>query len=111
MKHYMTILVCFLCVGAASIYGWDEPMPTTRSDIVRWFEEGIKQEATHLLVVCDRFDYFDFPAYVYSGEQPQEKIDDWNSQEFYRVMEVYALHLDMDTQISERRSWHLESAF
>lgn len=75
MKHLWIILACFLCNCASptSVYGWEEPMPTTREDIVRWFEEGVKQDATHLIVVCDRFSYEDFPDYIHWSQLPQER--------------------------------------
>lgn len=76
---------------------------------MRWFENGLNQDATHLLVVCDQFSYEDFPDYVYSGEQTQDKINYWNAQELFQVREVYDLHFYMDTQIHEYRAWHLEA--
>ena len=110
MLHYLWItLFCFLCVSFTSAYSVEEqPIPTTRQDLVRWFKRGIEEQATHLIVVLDRFSYEDFPDYVYSGQLPQERVQYWNSQDFCAVMEVYALHLDLKTQVNEYRSWHLD---
>jgi hypothetical protein len=109
LKYLWIILACFLCncISSSTAYGWEEPISTTREDIIRWFEEGVKQKATHLLVVCDQFSYEDFPDYIYWDQLPQERVTFWNNQEMFGVMEAYALHLDMNEQINEYRSWHL----
>ena len=84
-------------------------MPTTQIDIRRWFKEGLEQKATHMIVVCDTFDYGDFPVYVKFGEDVNavEAAHD-NREKMQRVMEVYNLTLDMESQIAECRSFHRE---
>ncbi len=62
---------------------------TTRDEIAAWFERGRFDNATHILVLVDRFDHEDFP------------------EEWTNVVEVYDLRLDRDTQLAERRAWHL----
>ena len=77
-------------------------MATSRSDIVEWFQEGLKQGATHLLVVCDTFDHEDFPKYVMPGEDPHAvKLG-----EMSRLMEVYNLRKPMMKQLNEYRSFN-----
>ena len=39
-------------------------MATTQMDIKNWFDQGVKDGATYLIVVCDTFDHSDYPAYV-----------------------------------------------
>ena len=79
---------------------------TTREDIVRWFEEGQRQDATHMIVVCDMFDWEDFPVYVSAEENVQEKYEE--EQKSGRVMEVYSLCRDMKAQLNEHRAFHFD---
>lgn len=46
-------------------------MAATLKDVQRWIEEGKKKGATHLISVCDTFDWEDYPVYV----MPNEDID------------------------------------
>lgn len=103
---YLWIVVTCLTVIFASAQAWDAPLPTTREDIAQWFEWGIKEKATHMLVVYDRFSYEDFPDFVHKGESVQAKIAYWNSQDLSWVMEVYNLRMDMNAQLDEQRAWH-----
>ncbi len=85
-------------------------MGTTKADIRRWLEAAKTKGATHLVVVCDTFDYEDFPAHVMPGEDPKERAEQERNTGMQRVMEVYALHLDWEAQLRERRSIHYEQA-
>lgn len=67
-------------------------MGTSREDLKRWFEEGIAQGATHMIVVCDTFDYEDFPVYVKVGEDIEDKAVKYNGPNMAKIMEVYNLH-------------------
>ena len=79
-------------------------MSITRKEISEWFDEGIKQEATHMLIVCDGWDYEDYPVYVKSIEEAQKKAK--NPGEMKRVMEVYKLSMDKENQLNEHRSFN-----
>lgn len=81
-------------------------MGTSKEDIRRWLKSGIAQGATHCIVVCDTFDHEDYPHYVGPGENPR----DYKPGEMQRIMEVYALHLDIESQLAEFRAFHYESA-
>lgn len=62
-------------------------MATTKADIAQWMEEGKTKGATHLIVVCDTFDWEDYPVFVYpKGEKP----DDWS----YDDLEAAKAHFD-----------------
>ena len=65
---------------------------TTRSQIERWFNRGVKEGATHMLVVCDTWDYEDYPVYVKPGEDPREIVQRKATGNMQRLMECYALH-------------------
>ena len=44
-------------------------MATTKEEIGKWFDSGVKQGATHLLVVCDTYDW------SLSGKKKKPKED------------------------------------
>lgn len=94
-------------------------MAATRDEIAQWFREGLGQGATHLIVVCDTFDYEDYPVYVMPGESSVDVArehgkDDHNgvptlpNADMEKVMEVYALHLGMDAQLAEDRAFNFD---
>jgi len=79
-------------------------MTATKSDISKWFDEGVHKGATHMMVVCDTFDWDDYPKYIMPGEDAKiasKKLGDMQS-----LMEVYDLNMDKQTQLSEHRAFH-----
>lgn len=83
-------------------------MGTTREDILGWLKEGKRRRSTHIIVVCDTFDHGDYPVYVQRSADVREEADKYDNKNMQRVMEVYALHLDLESQLSEKRSFHYE---
>jgi len=81
-------------------------MTATREDISNWFDEGVAKGATHMVIICDTYDYDDFPRYVMPGEDPRHVAGKMGDMQ--RLMEVYALHLPKEMQMAERRSFHYE---
>lgn len=63
---------------------------TTREDIARWIENAPKQ-ATHMIVVCDTFDYEDYPVYVMPEENVKEREQYFNMANMQKVMETIVL--------------------
>jgi len=67
-------------------------MAATLQDLKEWFDEGVKAKATHMIVVCDTFDYEDYPVYVKPGQDARAATAAENDGEHMkRVMEVYNL--------------------
>lgn len=83
-------------------------MAASKKDIRRWFIEGKKQGAPHMIVVCDTFDYNDYPVYVESGEDVREEYKKFNGPNMQQVMEVYSLNQDMTSQLNEYRAFHFD---
>ncbi len=81
-------------------------MAITRMDLKVWFDRGVKSGATHMIVVCDTFDYGDYPAYVGKGENVHDRITYYKLSPMQRIMEVYDLSMDRDTQLSESRAYN-----
>jgi len=79
---------------------------TTRMDLKVWFDQGKKEGATHMIVVCDTFDYGDYPAYVGKDENVHERINHYRLASMQRIMEIYDLSMDRDEQLNESRAYN-----
>lgn len=82
-------------------------MSTSRGEIRGWLDTAKKDGATHVIVCCDTYEWSDYPVVVRPGEDPRKKADGCN-KDMQKVMEVYALHLPLDPQLNEYRSFHYE---
>ena len=83
-------------------------MAASYSDILGWLNSGKNSENTHMIVVCDDFDYEDYPVYVGKNEDVREIYNKYNGKNMQRVMEVYSYSLPLDEQMKERRAFHFE---
>lgn len=79
-------------------------MTTTRQDISDWFDDGKEQNADFMIVVCDTFDWEDYPVYCTNNNFEQKYKN--CSRNMQKVMEVYDLSLDKESQLSEYRANH-----
>jgi len=60
-----------------------------------------------MIVVCDTFDYDDYPVYVAPGEDAREIVDKkYRGQNMQSMMEVYDLRKDRETQIDQDRVYN-----
>jgi len=48
-------------------------MAVTKGEIRTWLLEAKKEGATHVIVVCDTFDYDDYPVKVMPGEDAKKR--------------------------------------
>lgn len=80
-------------------------MATSKEDIKSWIKRGQDQNATHMIVVCDTFDWDDYPVYVSATENVQEKYNQYNGQNMQKVMEVYNLSKDINKQLNQHRAF------
>jgi len=81
-------------------------MAATKADILEWLEQGKAQGAAYMLVICDSFDYEDYPVYAATQEEAASKGEHYSAAPMQRVMECYDLNMDWYTQLSEARAWH-----
>lgn len=81
-------------------------MPITKMDLKRWFDNGVKQKATHMIIAVDTFDYEDYPVYVLPEDDVHEKINTVRMAPMQRIMEIYDLAMDRTEQLNEHRSFH-----
>ena len=82
-------------------------MAACKKDIRRWLNNGIKNGATHVIVVCDTYDHRDYPVYVKPSQSVNEKVTFYQSVSMQRVMEVYNLSVDIEAQLNQFRAWNL----
>lgn len=80
-------------------------MGTTREEISTWFDAGVEEGATHMIVVCDTFDFEDYPVYVTAEQNVQEMIE--KRGEMQSIMEVYNLKMDKEKQLAEHRAFNV----
>lgn len=83
---------------------------TTKDDLRQWFDRGIADNQDFMIVVCDDFDYEDYPVYA-KAEDFQKAYKEHNGVNMQRVMEVYDLALSREAQMSERRAFHYPAGF
>lgn len=83
---------------------------TTRTDIKAWLDEGAKQGASYMLVVCDTFDNEHYPVYAKSQTEAHEKISEYREESMQVTMEVYNLLGDIDAQLAAHRTWAIDWA-
>jgi len=76
---------------------------TSKAEIASWLKRGVDQNATHCIIVCDTFDYTDYPVYVKEGENVKEIEATYNKKSMQRVMEVYNLKEDLTAQLALER--------
>jgi hypothetical protein len=81
-------------------------MPTTREDIQRWLQEAKTTGASHLLVVCDTYDWSDYPVRVMPGEDVHKRAAENNGPNMTKLMEVYKVSMDWESQLNEHRSFN-----
>ncbi|MBT6689818.1 hypothetical protein HN903_00645 [archaeon] len=83
-------------------------MGTTRKDISNWLENGKEKNITHMIVVCDTFDYEDYPVYVSKNQNATEEYSKINGVNMQKVMEVYSYNRDLEDQLNEGRVFHFD---
>lgn len=82
-------------------------MAATQDVIRGWLMRGKLDRDTHMIVVCDAFNWTDRPVYVRPDQDVQSRIDEEKAKSMQRVMEVYNLALPFDPQLQEKRVWNL----
>jgi hypothetical protein len=78
-------------------------MATTQAQIRQWFIRGVEQKATHMIIVCDTFDYDDYPVYVKPDQNSREVAEEYDGKNMQSIMEVYDLSKDMEEQLNQFR--------
>ncbi len=81
----------------------------TKEEIREIVMSGNTGDYSHVVICCDTFDYEDYPVYVKYGEDIRKIIVNYNDcNKMSRVMEVYNYNLDLEKQLNESISYHIE---
>lgn len=67
-----------------------------------WIEQGKKLKATHIIVVCDTFDYDDYPVFVRNHAQLASIKKLYASKDMQRIMEIIDIRRLDDANASKR---------
>jgi len=78
----------------------------TKEELSRWFDQGVRQKATHLIVGYDWFDHDNFPIYIKKGESCKDRVDSL-LESGNRYDEVYDLRMSKQKQFAEHRAIHI----
>lgn len=73
---------------------------TSREEISGWFDRGVAEGKTHMVVVCDTFDWDDYP--VYANDEQSARFIFSNPGSMQKAMEVYNLKGDKTEQLNRR---------
>jgi uncharacterized membrane protein YjjP (DUF1212 family) len=76
-----------------------------KETIKNWFNRA-DENCTHMLIVCDTFDYDHYPVFVKTDENVDTVYKNYLQKDMQKVMEVYNLSMDIDEQLKERRSFN-----
>lgn len=63
----------------------------TKLERERWIEIGKKMGATHIISVCDTFDYDDYPVYIMPEDSLEEKKKQYDGINMQRINEIITL--------------------
>jgi len=79
---------------------------TSVEQLHSWFKRAVKEKATHLVVVCDTFDYTDYPVFVDPAEDVKKIVAKYDGPNMQKVHEVYKISLGWAAQ-ADGRVWNL----
>lgn len=80
---------------------------TTMSDIREWVTTYDSSKYSHVIIVCDTYDYEDYPVGIKIGEDIKQEVSKRNdSGKMQKVMEVYNLSMDLEEQIQTGKVWN-----
>ena len=74
-------------------------MGPSKSLLTSWFAYGVEHNYDYMIIVCDTYDYEDYPVYT-TKEDFHLKYPEYNYTNMQKVMEVYDLKLNKDLQIN-----------
>ena len=86
-------------------------------EIKEWIKEAQKLSATHLMIICDTYDWVDHPVYVFDGVKTassqhahtdvEEAVKHYDGKNMQTIVEVYNMDMDIDAQLKEHRAYNV----
>ena len=80
-------------------------MAATLEDVTGWFDYGVRTHARYLIVLCDTYDWTDYPVYCADQKEAVNRIKSPGSMQ--KVMECYDLQADKVSQLRATRTMAL----
>lgn len=80
-------------------------MAATKDDIERWFLRGRATSKDCMIVVCDTYDWEDYPVFTTLSDF-KDKYKEFDGVNMQKIMEVYDLSKDMIEQLSLKRCFN-----
>lgn len=69
-------------------------MAANRKDVDRWIATAKEKGASHIISVCDTFDWDDYPVYVMPDEDLDEKKKEYDNVNMQKINEVITINKD-----------------
>jgi hypothetical protein len=85
-----------------------KPPATKKEQIGRWFDEGIRTGATHMLIVTNKEISEDSPIYVRPGENARTKYHAYHARGLTHVTAVYSMREGKEWQLAETHPMHVD---
>lgn len=81
-------------------------MAASKAQIRAWFHVAEREGATHMLMVCDTYDWEDYPVNCEGEEAARKRYAELHEVNMQRVMEVYKIELGWQAQSEGRvQNW------
>lgn len=81
-------------------------MGTSVATLSRWFDDGVTEGATHMVVVCDTYDWTDYPVYVTVDQDVRKVAAENSGPNMTKLMEVYNLSMSKEDQMAQFRAFN-----
>ena len=78
---------------------------TTKIELRAQFEYGKRCGANYLIMVCDQFEWEEYPVYVDSEENIFDCISYYRHSPMQQIMGIYDLNQDRDEQLNAPRNF------
>ena len=74
-------------------------------------KRGEKENYSHLLIILDKEEQDTIPYYVKKEQDIKDIVFDIVKYPNYKILEVYNYEMDLEEQIKERRSYHIDTEY
>jgi len=64
-------------------------MTLTRKEKEEWISQAGSMRTSFLIIVCDTFDWDDYPVYVMPGQDIKERFDHFNNKNMQKIIEIF----------------------
>ena len=81
-----------------------------KEELREWFEYGVKNKHKYMLIVYDQMEAPDDADSAYYADDKDEAwklVGTFNNDPMSKIMEIYDLTMDMESQLAEKRVWNL----